>query len=38
MTVTFDDQGNVLTLAGDQCDSGREFVQNNKEILLTQAK
>ena len=38
MTVTFDDDGNVIDLADAECESGQDFVNDNKEILLAEAK
>jgi hypothetical protein len=38
MTVTFDDDDNVINLTGAECDSGQDFVNDNKEILLAEAK
>jgi CxxC motif-containing protein len=34
MSVTFDDSGNIESLSGDQCESGKTFVEQNKDTLL----
>jgi succinate dehydrogenase/fumarate reductase flavoprotein subunit len=34
MTVTFDDAGNVGSLTGDQCESGKVFIEQNRAVLL----
>lgn len=35
MTVKFDDAGNVESLTGDQCESGKVFVEQNIAVLLS---
>ena len=38
MTITFDESGNVISLTGDQCESGKVFVEQNKAVLLANTK
>ena len=38
MKVEFDGSGNVASLTGDQCESGKVFVEKNKAVLLANIK
>jgi succinate dehydrogenase/fumarate reductase flavoprotein subunit len=34
LIVTFDDSGSVVSLTGDQCESGKVFIEQNRAVLL----
>ena len=38
MTVIFDESGNMVSLTGDQCESGKVFIEQNKAVLLANTK
>jgi hypothetical protein len=38
MTVTFDDSGDIASLIGDQCESGKVFIEQNKAVLFANTK